>query len=76
MKYKKLFIILLLLALIIVFLIVFKKNLLKIIYPKTYNEVVAIYHDKYNIDENFIFALIKAETYGGYGKRCCIEKQY
>ena len=62
MKYKKLFIILFLLFLVIAFLVIFKDKLLKIIYPKTYKEIVSIYDEKYNIEENLIFALIKAES--------------
>lgn len=31
-------------------------------YPKTYQEAVKIYQEKYNIEENLIFAVIKAES--------------
>ena len=47
---------------IVVFLLVFKNKILKIIYPKNYKEIVSIYAEKYNVDENLIFAVIKAES--------------
>lgn len=31
-------------------------------YPKTYSEVVSIYQEKYQVDENLIYAVIKAES--------------
>ena len=54
--------IIILLLIIIAFIFLFKDNLLKIMYPKTYKEVVSIYSEKYNIEENLIFAVIKAES--------------
>ena len=63
MKNKKLgFIIILALLFIIVFVFLFKNNLLKIIYPKTYKEIVSIYSQEYGIEENLIFAVIKSES--------------
>lgn len=63
MKNKKLVITTGILILIIfVFLIVFKNSLLKIMYPKKYQEVVLIYQEEYGVEENLIFALIKAES--------------
>ena len=47
---------------IFVFLFIFKANILKIMYPKKYEEVVAIYSQKNNIDENLVYAVIKAES--------------
>ncbi len=73
---------------IIVFLIsIFEiyKLVLKKIYPKNYLEYVSKYAEKYNIEENWIFALIKTEsnfepnsvsssgairTYTAHGKNC------
>lgn len=46
----------------IVFVFLFKDNLLKMLYPKTYQETVLLYQEKYGIEENFIFAVIKAES--------------
>ena len=63
MKNKKLVITIVILILVIfVFLIVFKNNLLKIMYPKKYQEVITIYQEEYGVEENLIFALIKAES--------------
>ncbi|MCI8411275.1 MAG: lytic transglycosylase domain-containing protein [Clostridia bacterium] len=62
MKNKKLLTFIVAGLIVFVFLVMFKDKILKIIYPKTYKEVVQIYQEKYNIDENLIFALIKAES--------------
>ncbi len=62
MKNKKRIIAILLLIVIIVVFLFFKDNLLKKMYPKTYQEVVAKYEEKYQIEENLIFAVIKAES--------------
>ncbi len=62
MKNKKITITIIILILIIAIIFLFRNNLLKIIYPKTYKEVVMIYEEKYNIDENLVFALIKSES--------------
>lgn len=35
---------------------------LKMLYPKTYQELVSRYGEKYQVEENLIFALIKAES--------------
>ena len=62
MKNKRMTIIAIIIVLAISFIFVFKNNILRAIYPKAYKEIVAIYQEKYNIEENFIFALIKAES--------------
>ena len=63
MKNKKLrFIIIISVLIVIVFVFLFKNNLLKIIYPKTYKEIVSIYSQEYGIEENLIFAVIKSES--------------
>ena len=62
LKNKKVLISLAIIIIIIVFLIIFKSPIQKIIYPKTYKEVVSVYKEQYNIDENLIFAVIKAES--------------
>lgn len=61
LKNKKLIIIILLLILIL-FVYLCKNNLLKILYPKTYQETVLRYQEKYQVEENLIFAVIKAES--------------
>ena len=63
MKSKKLLLIVIIIILIVfVFLELFKSKLLKIIYPKQYNEVVSIYKEQYDVDEELIYAVIKAES--------------
>lgn len=62
LKNKKLLIVILILLIIVVFFIVFKNKILKIIYPRNHAEFVSIYAEKYKIDENLIFAVIKAES--------------
>ncbi len=61
LKNKKQWIILLLIILIAIAFL-FKNNFLKILYPRTYQEAVLIYQEKYKIEENLIFAVIKAES--------------
>lgn len=62
MKNKKIFIIIIAILIIVVFLGIFKNKILTIIYPKTYKEIVSVYSEKYNVEENLVFALIKAES--------------
>ena len=62
MKNKKWLILVIVLVVIVVFLGIFKNKILKIIYPKTYKEIVETYSEQYNIEENLIFAVIKAES--------------
>lgn len=62
MKNKKLVIVITIILLVIVFVFIFKDRILKIIYPKTYQEIVSSYAEEYNVEENLIFAVIKAES--------------
>ena len=62
MKNKKIFIFIIVILIIFVFLGLLKNKVLKIIYPKTYKEIVSVYSEQYNVDENLIFAVIKAES--------------
>lgn len=62
MKNKKTLIFIIIILIIFVFLGIFKNKILKIIYPKTYKEIVSVYAEKYSVEENLIFALIKAES--------------
>ena len=48
--------------LIIIIFILFKDKFLKILYPKTYSEIVSTYAEEYNVEENLIYAVIKAES--------------
>ena len=62
LKNKKILVCGLVILILIVFLIIFKDKIQKIFYPKTYEEFVSIYSDEYGVDENLIFAVIKAES--------------
>ena len=62
LKNKKLLIVIIIILVILVFLGIFKDKILRIIYPKTYKEVVSIYAEEYSVEENLIFAVIKAES--------------
>ena len=62
MKNKKLFIFIIVILIFIILFFIFKDKILKIIYPKDYEEIVKLYSEQYNVDENLIFAVIKAES--------------
>ena len=62
MKNKKLFIFIIIILIFIILFFIFKDKILKIIYPKTYEELVKIYSEEYDVDENLVFAVIKAES--------------
>lgn len=62
MKNKKSFITIIIIVLAFVFLVINKNKILKLFYPQTYNEIVSTYSEKYNVDKNLIFAIIKAES--------------
>ena len=47
---------------IIILFILFKDKLLKILYPKTYSEIISVYAQEYDVEENLIYAVIKAES--------------
>lgn len=62
MKNKKILVCGLIILILIVFLIVFKNKIQRIFYPKSYEKFVSMYSDEYGVDENLIFAVIKAES--------------
>lgn len=62
LKNKKILVCGLIILILIVFLIVFKDKIQRIFYPKSYEEFVSIYSDEYGVDENLVFAVIKAES--------------
>ncbi len=62
LKNKKILVCGLIILILIVFLIVFKNKIQRIFYPKLYEEFVSMYSDEYGVDENLIFAVIKAES--------------
>ena len=62
MKNIKLVIVITIILLVIVLVFVFKDKILKIMYPKTYQEIVSVYAKEYNVEEELVFAVIKAES--------------
>ena len=62
LKNKKILVCGLIILILIVFLMVFKNKIQRIFYPKSYEEFVSMYSDEYGVDENLVFALIKAES--------------
>lgn len=63
MKNKKLAIaIIVTIFIIFVFLFLFRNDLLKIIYPRKYEEIISAYSEKYDVEDNIIYAVIKAES--------------
>ena len=62
LKNKKILVCGLIILILIVFLMVFKNKIQRIFYPKSYEEFVSMYSDEYGVDENLIFAVIKAES--------------
>ncbi len=48
--------------LLIIVLICLNKQILKLSYKKEYSEYVTKYSQQYNVDENLVYALIKAES--------------
>ena len=59
---KKLLIILVAIILIVIVAICINKLMIKTLYKKEYSEYVIKYSQKYEVDENLIYALIKAES--------------
>lgn len=62
LKKKKILVCGLIILILIVFLIVFKNKIQRIFYPKLHEEFVSMYSDEYGVDENLVFAVIKAES--------------
>ena len=63
MKNKKLAIaIIVTIFIIFVFLFLFRNDLLKIIYPRKYEDIISTYSEKYDVEDNIIYAVIKAES--------------
>ncbi len=54
--------IILFILVISVFIFLCKDKFLKKLYPKIYQDVVLLYEKKYQVEENLIFAVIKAES--------------
>ena len=61
-KIKKLMIMIIIISGIIITTIFTNKIMIKVLYKKEYSEYVTKYAQQYEVDENIIYALIKAES--------------
>ena len=61
-KYKIIIGTVIILFIIAILFVLFKDKLLKILYPKTYSEIISVYAEEYDVEENLIYAVIKAES--------------
>lgn len=61
-KWKKTVIILMIILIIIFSVFILKDKILKMIYPKIYSEIISTYAEEYDVEENLIYAVIKAES--------------
>ena len=61
-KYKSIISTVIVIFMVIILFVLFKDKLLKILYPKTYSEIITTYAEKYDVEENLIYAVIKAES--------------
>lgn len=62
MKNRKSLVFIIIILIVFVFLGIFKDEILKLIYPRTYEEIISVYAEKYNVEEKMIYAVIKAES--------------
>lgn len=62
LKKRKLLIAIIVAIFIIIVVIATKKQMMKILYPKKYSEYVSKYANEYSVDEDLIYAIIKAES--------------
>ena len=61
-KYKIIIGTVIIVLIIAILFVIFKDKLLKILYPKTYSEIISVYAEEYDVEENLIYAVIKAES--------------
>lgn len=61
-KYKIIIGTVIMILIVAILFVLFKDKLLKILYPKTYSEIISVYAEKYDVEENLIYAVIKAES--------------
>ena len=61
-KYKMIIGTVIVVLIIAILFVLFKDKLLKILYPKTYSEIISVYAEEYDVEENLIYAVIKAES--------------
>ena len=61
-KYKIIIGTVILVLIVAILFVLFKDKLLKILYPKTYSNIISVYAEEYDVEENLIYAVIKAES--------------
>lgn len=61
-KYKIIICTVIMILIVAILFVFLKDKLLKILYPKTYSEIISVYAEKYDVEENLIYAVIKAES--------------
>ena len=61
-KYKIIICTVIVVLIVAILFVLFKDKLLKILYPKTYSEIISVYAEEYDVEENLIYAVIKAES--------------
>ena len=61
-KYKIIICTVIVLFIVAILFVLFKDKLLKILYPKTYSDIISVYAEEYDVEENLIYAVIKAES--------------
>ena len=61
-KYKMIIGTAIMIIIVVIPIVLFKDKLLKILYPKTYSEIISVYAEEYDVEENLIYAVIKAES--------------
>ena len=61
-KYKKIIGTVIIIFIVTILFVLFKDKLLKRLYPKTYSEIISVYAKEYDVKENLIYAVIKAES--------------
>ena len=61
-KYKIVIGTAIMIIIVVILIVLFKDKLLKILYPKTYSEIISVYAEEYDVEENLIYAVIKAES--------------
>ena len=61
-KYKIIIGTAIMIIIVVILFVLFKDKLLKILYPKTYSEIISVYAEEYDVEENLIYAVIKAES--------------
>lgn len=61
-KWKRMITIIIVILIVVLIFILFKDKILKMLYPKTYSEIISTYSKEYDVEENLIYAVIKAES--------------